>query len=148
MDFRIDAGFPHPPRNQLGELRTKIDDQDAVGHVGGPSGWMAPDFSEDVSQPQVMRGMVRLRIWGRCPEMRFLRVVALVEAVAFLLLIFVAVPLKHLAGIPEPVLVLGPVHGLTFLLYVWLITRMAVEQAWPRRRVVRLVAFGLVPLAP
>lgn len=80
--------------------------------------------------------------------MMLLRVVALVEAVAFLLLILVAVPLKHLAGIPEPVLILGPVHGLTFLIYVWLITRMAVEQAWPRRRALRLMAFGLVPLAP
>ena len=80
--------------------------------------------------------------------MRLLRAVALVEAVAFLLLILVAVPLKHLAGTPEPVLVLGPLHGLTFLIYVWLICRLAVEQGWPRPRVLRLIAFGLIPLAP
>ncbi|HMA50030.1 MAG TPA: DUF3817 domain-containing protein [Magnetospirillaceae bacterium] len=47
-----------------------------------------------------------------------LRAVALVEGSAFLLLLFVAVPLKHLAGIDAPVLILGPLHGIAFLAYV------------------------------
>ena len=29
-DFTVDADFPNPPRDQLGVLRTKIQDQDAV----------------------------------------------------------------------------------------------------------------------
>ncbi len=80
--------------------------------------------------------------------MPLLRIVALIEAVAFLLLLFVAVPLKHLAGIPEPVLILGPVHGIAFLAYVWLIGREAVERGWPSGRAIRLAIAGLIPLAP
>jgi len=80
--------------------------------------------------------------------MPLLRAVALVEAVAFLALLFIAVPLKHLAGIPEPVLVLGPVHGIAFLAYVWLIGREAVERDWPPDRALWLALAGLIPLAP
>ena len=79
--------------------------------------------------------------------MRLLRAVALTEAVAFLLLLLVAVPLKHLAGIAEPALVLGPVHGIAFLAYVWLIAREAVDRDWPCGRALRLAAVGLIPLA-
>lgn len=77
-----------------------------------------------------------------------LRTIAMIEAVAFLLLLFVAVPLKHLAGIPGPVLVLGPIHGIAYLAYVWLIGREAVERAWPPSRAVWLAVAGLIPLAP
>lgn len=77
-----------------------------------------------------------------------LRTVAMIEAVAFLALLFVAVPLKHLAGIPGPVLVLGPIHGIAYLAYVWLIGREAVERDWPPARTVRLIIAGLIPFAP
>jgi integral membrane protein len=80
--------------------------------------------------------------------MRMLRAVALIEAIAFLLLLFVAVPLKHMADIPEPVLVLGPIHGIAYLAYVWLIGREAVERGWPRGRALWLAVAGLIPLAP
>jgi len=78
--------------------------------------------------------------------MRLLRAVALVEGTAFLLLLFIAVPLKHLAGIGEPALILGPLHGVAFLAYGWLLSRLAIEQNWPHGRALRLVAIGLVPL--
>jgi len=78
--------------------------------------------------------------------MGLLRAVALAEGTAFLLLLLVAVPLKHLAGIDAPVLILGPLHGIAFLSYVWLIARLAVEQAWSPGRAIRLAAAGLLPL--
>jgi hypothetical protein len=31
-DFGIDAGFAHPPGDQLGDLAAEIDDEDGVGH--------------------------------------------------------------------------------------------------------------------
>jgi integral membrane protein len=77
--------------------------------------------------------------------MRLLRVVALVEGALFLLLLFVAVPLKHLAGEAGPVMIVGPLHGLAFLAYVWLLARTAVDRDWPRRRIVRLALVGLIP---
>lgn len=47
-----------------------------------------------------------------------LRVLALVEGLSLLLLVFVAVPLKHLAHMPLPVRVVGMFHGLAFLAFV------------------------------
>ncbi len=45
------------------------------------------------------------------------RGLAVLEGLSLLLLVGIAVPLKHLAGIREPVRFGGLVHGLLFLLY-------------------------------
>ena len=34
VDFAVHPGLAHPPGNQLGDLGTEIDDQQAVGHGG------------------------------------------------------------------------------------------------------------------
>ena len=46
---------------------------------------------------------------------------ALVEGSTLILLVLIAVPLKHLAGMPEAVSIMGPVHGLAFLVYLGLL---------------------------
>ncbi len=47
------------------------------------------------------------------------------EGATLLLLIGVAVPLKHLLGHPEVSRVLGPVHGVVFLAYLWCVLEVA-----------------------
>lgn len=47
-----------------------------------------------------------------------LRALAFAEGISLLLLVGVAVPLKHAFGLSEGVRVLGPLHGIAFLLYV------------------------------
>jgi integral membrane protein len=49
---------------------------------------------------------------------------------------------------PEPVLVLGPIHGVAYLGYVWLVGREAGERGWSAGRALWLVIVGLIPLAP
>lgn len=49
------------------------------------------------------------------------RVVALLEGSSLLLLLFVAVPLKYLFENPAGVKIIGPIHGLLFLLFVVLL---------------------------
>lgn len=34
-DFRVDVQLPHPPRDDLGVLRTEIEDEYLAGHGGG-----------------------------------------------------------------------------------------------------------------
>ncbi|WP_175168775.1 DUF3817 domain-containing protein [Achromobacter kerstersii] len=48
-----------------------------------------------------------------------LRLFCLAETATLLALLFVAVPLKHLAGYPFGVSVLGPIHGFVFLAFGW-----------------------------
>ena len=46
------------------------------------------------------------------------RFVGLVEAVSFLVLLGVAMPLKYFAGMPTAVLVVGWAHGVLFMAYI------------------------------
>lgn len=43
---------------------------------------------------------------------------ALAEGSSFLLLLFVAMPMKYLMGMPRVVTVVGAIHGVLFLLYI------------------------------
>ncbi len=50
------------------------------------------------------------------------RKIAFAEGVSFLLLLFVAMPLKYLAGLPMAVSIAGALHGLLFigfLIMIW-----------------------------
>ncbi len=53
--------------------------------------------------------------------LRTLRMASFGEAATLLLLVLVAVPLKRLAGMPEAVSIMGPIHGAAFLMYVALV---------------------------
>ena len=47
-----------------------------------------------------------------------LRALSLAEGVSLLVLVGIAVPLKHLAGRPEATRIVGLVHGILFLAYL------------------------------
>lgn len=59
-----------------------------------------------------------------------LRLIALLEGISLLLLVFVAVPLKYGSGSPAMAKVMGPVHGALFLLFVFNTLSTGVEQRW------------------
>lgn len=63
-------------------------------------------------------------------NVRQLRLIGLLEGVSLLLLIGVAVPMKHIYGNPVLVRTLGPIHGLLFLLFVIKTLSVGVEQRW------------------
>ena len=74
-----------------------------------------------------------------------LRLYGWLEGASFLLLLFVAMPLKYLAGFAIAVRVAGGVHGLLFLLFASALFRVANEQAWPARRSLAALGASLVP---
>jgi integral membrane protein len=80
--------------------------------------------------------------------LRALRLTALIEAVSYVLLLGVAMPLKYVWGMRLMVSVVGMVHGLLFLLLIWLLLRAHFEYRWPARRLWLLVAAAFVPLWP
>lgn len=77
-----------------------------------------------------------------------LRWTALTEAVSYLLLLGVAMPLKYAAGMPMWVTVVGMIHGLLFMLLVWLLLRARFEKRWPTARLWLVFAASLVPIWP
>lgn len=64
------------------------------------------------------------------PKIR-LRVVGIAEGISLLVLVLIGVPLKRLAGQPEVVQTVGPIHGLLFVLYVLTIIQAKTEYRWP-----------------
>jgi integral membrane protein len=78
----------------------------------------------------------------------WLRRTSLVEAVSYLLLLAVAMPIKYAWADPRPVKVMGMLHGLLFLLLIWLLLRARFEKNWPLSRLGLLFAASLVPLWP
>ncbi|CDL79127.1 DUF3817 domain-containing protein [Xenorhabdus cabanillasii] len=55
-----------------------------------------------------------------------LRVMGFVEGISFLLLLFVAMPLKYFAGFPIAVKVTGMAHGILFILFVFALIQVAI----------------------
>ena len=80
-------------------------------------------------------------------QLRRLEAASLVEATTLVLLIGVAVPLKHLAGISLAVTVMGPVHGLAFAAYLWTVLQTVAGGGWQRAEWLRLLAVAFVPFA-
>ncbi len=78
----------------------------------------------------------------------WLRRTSLVEAVSYLVLLLIAMPLKYAWGEPMAVRVFGMVHGVLFLLLVWLLVKSHFDRGWPVRRLLVVFAASLVPIWP
>jgi len=78
-------------------------------------------------------------------SLRQLRLVALLEGSSFLILLFVAMPLKYFAGLPLAVRVVGSIHGALFLLFLAALYRAAGARAWPRRRSLSAFVASILP---
>ncbi len=63
-----------------------------------------------------------------------LRLIAFLEGISLLALVFVAVPLKYFWGNPALVKSIGPVHGVLFLLFVFNALRVGIEYQWKFRQ--------------
>ena len=80
-------------------------------------------------------------------QLRRLELALLVEAATLILLVGIAVPLRHLLGKPLAVTVMGPVHGLAFAAYLWTIIQTAAGGGWRKPEWLRLMATAFVPFA-
>jgi integral membrane protein len=77
-----------------------------------------------------------------------LRRIGYAEAVSFLLLIGVAMPLKYLAGSPGAVKILGWIHGVLFVAFCGVLLRTMLVARWPLSRAAAVFIAALVPFGP
>lgn len=78
----------------------------------------------------------------------FLRLTALLEAVSYLVLLGIAMPLKYVWGLPLAVRVAGSVHGALFVLLCFALLRVLQQTDWPLRRAALVFFASLVPVVP
>lgn len=84
----------------------------------------------------------------RMSSLNIFRKVALTEGISYLLLLFVAMPLKYWADLPLGVKYVGWIHGLLFVLYVACLFMAWKEQKWKITKVVFLFIASLLPFIP
>jgi integral membrane protein len=78
-------------------------------------------------------------------NLRWLRWASLSEGATLILLVCLAVPLKRLAGMPEFVTVMGPVHGAAFLIYVAMVVRAGYAGLLTATETTRMMLVAFIP---
>lgn len=78
----------------------------------------------------------------------YLRRIALLEGVSFLVLLGIAMPLKYLAGMPMAVKIVGWAHGLLFVILCAALLRVLMTTTWPLKRAVLVFIAALLPFGP
>lgn len=71
--------------------------------------------------------------------------VAYFEAISYLLLLVAVVVYRVLEG-PDAVGVLGPIHGIAFLVYLGLALQIRTDQGWGLRTTIVVILASAVPL--
>ncbi len=73
-------------------------------------------------------------IWVYNCDMTIFRITAYLEAISFLVLLGIAMPLKYVYGQPYAVKWVGMAHGVLFIAYVMLLAWVASRYEWPLRK--------------
>jgi integral membrane protein len=89
-----------------------------------------------VSAPAAARWIEHLRVAGK------------VEGVSYLLLLGVAMPLKHLAGLPLAVKLAGWTHGLLFVVFVVVLVIAMLRARLSFAHAARVFIASLLPFGP
>ncbi len=74
-----------------------------------------------------------------------LRLIAFIEGISYLILLFVAMPLKYFFEQPQAVRSVGTIHGLLFVAYVLLVFLTKIEHRWDWAKTRLLLLISLIP---
>jgi integral membrane protein len=75
----------------------------------------------------------------------FFRITSFLEGVSYLLLLFIATPIKYLQGNPEYVKLLGMPHGILFMLYIVLAIVIKKEMNWNNKTLGIVLLCAIIP---
>ncbi|NMH88266.1 DUF3817 domain-containing protein [Flavivirga algicola] len=73
------------------------------------------------------------------------RLVAFLEGVSYILLLFIATPIKYISGDPQYVKMLGMPHGLLFMGYVILAFMYKKETDWTKNQFLIILVASVIP---
>lgn len=73
------------------------------------------------------------------------RIVALLEGISYILLLFIAVPVKYLGNDPQYVKLLGMPHGLLFIGYIILAIMLSSERNWKGKKQLHIFLASIIP---
>ena len=65
-----------------------------------------------------------------------LRIIGILEGISLLVLMGIAMPLKYFAGNPEPVRIVGWMHGILFVLFMLAVLVVYFQRNWPFKKLI------------
>lgn len=76
------------------------------------------------------------------------RKTAVVEGISYLILLFIAMPLKYFFNIPEAVKYFGWIHGVLFLVFIVVLLMAAIKYRWSLMRIALYLVASVLPIVP
>ena len=73
------------------------------------------------------------------------RLISFIEGISFLILVFIAMPLKYLAGIPLAVKIAGMTHGILFILFIIALIMAYKKYSWNNSLTFKLFVYSIIP---
>lgn len=77
-----------------------------------------------------------------------LRAIGLAEAISFLMLLGIAMPLKYFADLPRAVTIAGWLHGVLFMTFFVALMQTRETMKWDARRAGMVLLAALLPFGP
>lgn len=81
-------------------------------------------------------------------SVKLFKIVSTLEAISFLVLLLIAMPLKYIWEMPEMVRIVGMAHGILFVLYVFGAYSMYELLNWSLKQFFTVVICSVLPLGP
>lgn len=78
-------------------------------------------------------------------KMGWLRVVAFLEGMSYLILLGIAMPLKYIWGMPEFVRAVGMAHGALFVLFLALVAVVGSDEDWSPLKYAQAFLASIIP---
>lgn len=78
-------------------------------------------------------------------QIGILRLLAFIEGVSFLVILFITMPLKYFYDMPQPNKIFGMAHGLLFILYVLWVIWVKIEQHWSMKKMMLALLASIIP---
>lgn len=73
------------------------------------------------------------------------RIISLLEGLSYLLLLFIAVPLKYFYGHEFLVKILGMPHGILFMLYIFFSVILKNKMNWNIKQTIEIMIASIIP---
>ena len=77
-----------------------------------------------------------------------LRLLGWIEALSFLALLFIAMPLNYMADLPIAVRIVGPIHGILFIIFVVMIFTCYSDEKIDSKLALRCAIGSILPFGP
>lgn len=77
-----------------------------------------------------------------------LRLTGIIEGISFIALLFLAMPLKYMAGMDMAVTIVGAAHGGLFTIYIALVLVVWAQRRWSFLRALVAMVVSVIPFGP